>query len=134
MTLIESTNIIKKFVGTQQMKVMKEYCKGEEEEFFKTEITRLAELITTMPKTYETDNQGWKAVAHLHYFTSNWDFYITELDKNKDQHQAFGITNGFDLELGYINIPDILKNGAELDLHWKPKTIEEIREEASFNS
>ena len=134
MTLIESTNIIKKFVGTQQMKVMKEYCKGEEGEFFKTEITRLAELITTMPKTYETDNQGWKAVAHLHYFTSNWDFYITELDKNKDQHQAFGITNGFDLELGYINIPDILKNGAELDLHWKPKTIEEIREEASFNS
>ena len=29
-------------------------------------------------------------------------------------------------ELGYISIPELLANGAELDLHYRPKTIGEI--------
>jgi hypothetical protein len=33
-----------------------------------------------MPQTGETDGQGDKAVAHLHYFMGQFDFWITERD------------------------------------------------------
>ena len=44
------------------------------------------------------------------------------------QVQAFGIADlGMGPELGYISIPELLANGAELDLYYtKPKTIGEL--------
>jgi len=47
---------------------------------------------------------------------------------NAGQVQAFGIADlgiGF-RELGYISIPELLENGAELDLYFQPKTIGEL--------
>ena len=42
--------------------------------------------------------------------------------------QAFGIADlGKGRELGYISIPELLENGAELDLYYtEPKTIGEL--------
>ena len=79
-----------------------------------------------MPKTYETDGQGLKAVAHLHYFTPAFDFYITEKDRSGGTKQAFGLACAHERELGYISIRQLVEAGADLDLHWTPKTLAEI--------
>jgi hypothetical protein len=80
-----------------------------------------------MPKTYETDGQGDEAIAHLHYFTSGFDWYITERDMEEEQLQAFGLACVHETELGYISIVELLRNGAELDLHFMPKAIKFFR-------
>ena len=81
--------------------------------------------------TYESTAKGRAALAYLHYFIGGFDWWIVEKDADPDhagQVQAFGIADlGMDAELGYISIPELLENGAELDLYYtEPKNIGEI--------
>ncbi len=125
----DALKALREFIGHDQMRVLAMNCRSEEGEWFKDRLAELASLVETMPKTYETDGQGDKAVAQLHYFTSGWDFYITEKDVNPGQHQAFGLVAGCEVELGSISIAELLSCGAELDLYWEPKPIGAIRAE-----
>ncbi|MEQ1916574.1 MAG: DUF2958 domain-containing protein, partial [Gallionella sp.] len=84
-------------------------------------------IIETMPKTYQTDRQD-DPVVYLHYFKGGCDWYITELDFEAEQLQAFGKADlgmGFP-ELGYISIVELLECGVELDLHWPVRKLSEI--------
>lgn len=118
------------FISPAQMSAMADVCRSEEKQFMFDKLAALVDTTGTMPKTYETDGQGNAAVVFLHYFVKNCDFYITEKDMETEQHQAFGLADlGYGGELGYISIQDILKNGAELDLYWTPKTLQEIKRE-----
>lgn len=77
---------------------------------------------------YQTDGQGDQAVVQLHYYTQGCDWDITERDMEAEQLQAFGAADlGYGAELGYISIVEILECGAELDLHWTPKTLAAIK-------
>lgn len=101
---------------------------GEERGYFVETIEKMGKLIEDMPKSYETDGQGDKAVAVLHYFVGSCDWYITEKDMEVEQLQAFGLANlGYGGELGYISIKEIVAAGAELDLHWTPKALSECK-------
>ena len=100
--------------------------RGEEQAHFRQLVQDWAARIAAMPKTYETDGQGLKAVAHLHYFTPAFDFYITEKDRSGGTQQAFGLACAHEREIGYINIRELVEAGAELDLHWTPKTLADI--------
>jgi len=123
---------LRDFVGSQQIKCMVDLCrKGEERGHFKDKVRDMAELIRTMPKTYEQDGKGQDAVVSLHYFKGGMDWYITEKDiempNEPGQHQAFGLANlGQGGELGYISIVELTGSGVELDLYWTPKTLKEI--------
>ena len=112
------------FVGGSQLQALRDYCRGEEGNYFRDKLREYGERISTMPKTYEKDGQGDAAIVHLHYFVGGCDWWIIERDSDPDgegQIQAFGIADlGHGGELGYINIPEILKHGAELDLHFAP--------------
>ena len=120
---------LRHFIGNNQMVAMLECCAGDEKQFFIDKLVEVYEIVTSMPKTYETDGQGDKAVIHLHYFTPSADFYITERDCETEQLQAFGLADifGDGGELGYISIVELLKCGAELDLHWTAKTMAQLR-------
>ena len=91
----------------------------------------LAQQIDTMPKTYEQDGKGDQAIAHLHYFTGASDWYITEKDMDGGIQQAYGyaILNGDNecAEVGYISIEELTRHGAELDLHFAPRSLAEIK-------
>jgi hypothetical protein len=105
---------------------------GEEAQYFFEKICALAALVTTMPKTYEQEGKGDQAIVSLHYFTRSCDWWITEKDMETSdepgQHQAFGLASlGYEPELGYISIVEILANGAELDFHFEPQTLEAVR-------
>lgn len=83
-----------------------------------------------MPAIYEQATKGNDAIIYLHYFKGGLDWYITKRDFSADQYQAFGYARHWDgLEAGYISIKELIENGVELDLYWKPKTIGEIKKE-----
>ena len=100
----------------------------EEGEFFRQQFLDIEKTIQTMPKTYEQDGMGDNAVAHLHYFMGGYDWYITEKDMDGGTPQAFGLAKIHTAEIGYISIDELVKNGAELDLYWEPKTLAKIRQ------
>ena len=120
-------NILTKFINRNQALVLRDLIKGEEGKFFAEKVQQMEHTIKTMPKTYEQDGKGEEAVAYLHYFTSGCDWYITEKDMYDDQNQAFGLAAVHEVELGYISIPELLSVNAELDLHFEPTTIGELK-------
>lgn len=138
---IVAIQTLKPFIGLSQMQCLVDLGRGEEKQFFFDKLCEYAERVTNMPKTYEQDGKGKQAIVSLHYFTGGCDWWITEKDKSWNdiehpgQHQAFGLADlGYGAEFGYISIVELLANGAELDLHFRPCTIAELqskREKAS---
>ena len=125
--LITSIVTLRGFINPLQLEIMGDGCRlREEKEFFISKFHELANTVNTMPKTFETDGQGKEAVAHLHYFTGGWDWYVTEKDMEGEQHQAFGLVKGFETELGYISIVELMEVGAELDLHFTPTKLKDL--------
>lgn len=122
---------IRNFVSPQQLNVMGSGCRGEEREYFKAAILDLARTLETMPQTYEQDGKGDQAIAYLHYFKGGMDWFITERDSDPDgegQVQTFGLADiGQGAELGYISISELLANNVDLDLHFAPVTLAEIK-------
>jgi hypothetical protein len=129
--------LIKQFIGKSQLAAMGAGIRGEEGQFFKDKFIEVAKVIEGMPKTYDTDGQGEKAVAYLHYFKGSGDWYITEKDAGDQedekegisgQVQAFGMADlGQGGELGYISIKELIEANVELDLYWAPKTLAVIK-------
>jgi|SRR5687768_10269025 len=115
------------FIGRSQRAALTSALFGQEQQYFVQKIAEIDAVIKAMPKTYQQDGLGKKAVVHLHYFIGSCDFHITEKDRESTQEQAFGLANiGYGGELGYISLTEITSCGAELDLYWTPKTLEEI--------
>lgn len=117
------------FIGNPQWSVMSRAMQGEERQFFIGKVMELAKTVATMPRVYEQDGKGEKAIAYLHYFTGSADWWITERDTTPHQLQAFGLADlfGDGGELGYISIAELIDAGAELDLHFTPTTLEEVK-------
>lgn len=121
--------ILRGFINSAEMDTIGRACHGEEGEFWKGKLVELAQIVETMPATYETDGQGDNAVAFLHYFTPAGDFYIIERDQEDVQMQAFGLACSYEEELGYISIKELVEAGAELDMYWTPKTLGLVKTE-----
>lgn len=131
MQAVTAIPLIRPFLSRMQLAVMVDACRGEEKEFFMQKLVDLVQQIDTMPKTYEQDGMGDKAIAHLHYFLGGSDWFITEKDMDGGIKQAFGyaILNDDDecAVLGYISIEEITRCGAELDLHFTPCSLAEVK-------
>jgi hypothetical protein len=120
------------FISTAQLLAICENAKGEEGQFFRDLLRDLEARIKSMPGPYETEAQGSQASAALHYFNGSSDWYIFERDGDGPQLQNFGFAclNGdvHNAELGYISIQELIQNGVELDLFYKPETLAMIRD------
>jgi len=123
----EALKVLQKFVSREQLAAIADAMRSEEKQFFFDKVVELTKTIEAMPKTYETDGQGLDAVVHLHYFKGGCDWYITERDELECQHQAFGLADMGDPELGYISIVELLANSAEVDLYWTPVPLKDIK-------
>ena len=127
---------LRDFIGKSQLACVASAMRGEERQYFYDKMCELAALIKAMPHTYQQDGMGENAIVSLHYFTGGCDWFITEKDKgcveSPGQHQAFGWADLGDrqcAELGYISIVELLACGAELDFHFKPKTLAQAKQE-----
>lgn len=127
MELVSAVKSLGAFISGGQLKTLADGTRSEERAFFEEKLLEMAERVRTMPKTYEQDGKGPEAIAYLHYFHGDMDWYITERDMEDRQYQAFGLVDlGYGSELGYVSIEELKANNIELDLHWEPKTLAEI--------
>ena len=122
---------LKNFMSRNQLDYMLACVSGEEGEHFADKLAEMANVTDSMAKTYEQDGKGDEAIVYLHYFYGNFDWYITEkdMDDSEGQIQAFGYADMGFPELGYICIRELIENGVELDLYWKPRTLAEVKRE-----
>lgn len=122
---------LRTIINTQQLDCMIELLGGEESDWFRDIIMLYAHRLRTMPKTYEQQDAKDPTV-YLHYFNGGSDWWITERDMERPQFQAFGLAsiNGEDPELGYISIVELIRHGVELDLHFDPRPLSEVRSAA----
>ncbi|CAM8626679.1 Protein of unknown function DUF2958 [Comamonadaceae bacterium] len=128
--ILKAIEAVRPFVPLVQMQCLVDGIRWSEERgFFRDKVLALAETLGAMPVTYAQSELGEDAVVHLHYFFGGCDWWITEKDVEGGTDQAFGMADlGHGGELGYISIREIKRMvGVELDLHWTPKTLKEIR-------
>ena len=117
---------------------------SEEREFFMEKMEELVATIAAMPITYATDGQGDDAICHLHYFGGSYDGYLIELDMEKgetpqeDNWQCHGFVHWQHYpgqgSTGYICIPEITKNNMDLDFHFKPTRLGDIKKKFGMES
>jgi hypothetical protein len=96
-----------------------------------------------LPPLYSQDGKGGKAIVYLKLFTpdSGWSWLATEGSAIKDEQgrevdfHFFGLVDGHCKELGYFSLKELeevrgpMGLPIERDLHWQPKTLEEIAPE-----
>ncbi len=125
-----SNGILSRFIGYRQKGAILICLRGEEKDFFADKMIELQSIIGKMPKSFEQDGMGDKAIVSLHYFKGGCDWYITERDVDDYTPQAFGMANlGYGGELGYISIDELTQNNIDLDLFWTPKVIAECNKQ-----
>lgn len=123
----QALDYLEAFMPVSQFRAIRHNFFGEEKQHFYNKSVELADRIKSMPVTYKQDGKGNQATAHIHYFNHAFDWYITEKDIEQEQRQAFGLADMGSPEIGYISIIELIQNGAELDLYFEPKTLEEIQ-------
>lgn len=101
------------------------------------------EIRRKLPPLNGQDGKGGKAIVHLKLFTpdSSFTWFLTEGSPIKDESgkevdfHFFGLVDGQFRELGYVALSELesvrgpLGLPIERDLHWQPKTLEEIAPE-----
>lgn len=122
----DALRFLQGFLSHAQIAAIAVGVHGEEKQLYFDKVVEMERLIRTMPKTYEQDGAGEEAIAHLHYFLNGFDWYITERDMEREQLQAFGLACMGEEEIGYINIVELIRNGAELDLYFEPRSLRKI--------
>ncbi|OIR19968.1 hypothetical protein GALL_08540 [mine drainage metagenome] len=122
----DALRFLQGFMPQAQIAAIAAGMHGEEQQHFFNKVVEIERLIRTMPKTYEQDGAGEEAIAHLHYFLNGFDWFITERDIEREQLQAFGLACLGEEEMGYINIVELIRNGAELDLYFEPRSLRKI--------
>jgi len=129
-------SLLNKFISHNQLRIIRALERGEEGRWFTNRLAEIEAMITTMPHTYQQDGKGDDAIAYLHYFCRGWDWWITEKDVDGGIDQAFGLAScGIDApEIGYISIRELTQVGAELDLHFTPARIGDIKAKAAVQA
>ncbi|WP_424196736.1 hypothetical protein ACMYR3_16875 (plasmid) [Ampullimonas aquatilis] len=117
---------LRPFIGFGQLSALDALCRGVEGIFYLERLINIATLIENMPVTFEQRHDETD-VAYLHYFSANSDWYILEKDIDGGVSQAYGyaIIDGDTrfAEFGYISISDLVSRCVELDLHFTPISL-----------
>jgi hypothetical protein len=108
-------------------------------ELIRKNYKRSMKLITktvakSMPKLHGTeniDNKDVKIRAKYFDVLSNWKWYATEYDP--DREVFFGLVVGHFPEWGYFNLSELESiNTVERELYWRAKKASEIPEVAKY--
>ena len=91
-----------------------------------------AELLTKLPPLRGQEKAGDEAIVWVKWFTpdSSWTWYVTEF--NPETGECFGLVDGFEKELGYFSLPEIMEVrgplglAVERDKFWEPTTLRKV--------
>lgn len=68
-------------------------------------------------------------MARVKLFVNGWTWFVSEYDP--ETHECFGLVKGFEEELGYFNMDELIQIRGqfglplERDLHWTPRPLGE---------
>src|SRR5690625_3624620 len=133
--------VLRHFMPQRQLAAMQELSEcGEEADFFIEKVIEYRDRIQGMPIYREQEELGDEAVAFLHYCRWGFHFYIIGRDSAGNgaaevQERAFGlvIPDAGEQQLGCISLPEIFSSGADLDLHFEPRSLAAVKaERAAF--
>ena len=90
-------------------------------------------VANSIPTLYSQEKAGDQAIVHAKFFTpdSDWTWFVLEYDP--EQGLFFGLVCGQEKELGYFRLDELQTSkgpmglAIERDIHWKPKTLAEIK-------
>ena len=93
-------------------------------------LARLADRWDQTPTTAQMHGPARGAIAHWHFTKGASDYWIIAKDTGASQSHAYGLASISYVhavpEPGYISLPDILSQDAQLDLFFEPLTVAEI--------
>ncbi|AEK57927.1 DUF2958 domain-containing protein [Acidithiobacillus caldus] len=132
---------VRPFLGQQQAAVTDSLLRDSDEKaFFSDKMRELEGIIAAMPETYGTDGMPdeTRPVSLRYFGPGGQQWFIIEKDVGDPetdgpgfprQDQVFGLADlGMGSpEFGYISIPEITRAGAELDYHFAPTTLLEVK-------
>ena len=122
-------NSLAGYIGGDELKVVADHVRNsEEKQFFRAKLVELAEIVKTMPRVYGQDGKGDQAIVYLHYFKGGCDWHITETNSPDECFELCDLGMGFP-EIGYVSVQELVRCNVELDLHWTPKTLGEVKKE-----
>ncbi len=88
-----------------------------------------------IPKLYETDGVPLKEKMIYQLYTIPWiGFYWLIAEYDPEDRIAFGyanLNNDQLAEWGYIDVDELVENGAILDENWEPRKFQEAIEKAT---
>lgn len=114
-------------IPRRQMAFIKELAKDSEEvEALTDQLLEVTKQTRLAPNLRETDGQGKKAMVVLHYFAGSSDWWIVEVDPNEKTFFGWVSLNGGEPECGYIDVAELVWQNVEIDLYWRPKSVEEV--------
>lgn len=122
-------NTILKFMPKSQALCFIEGLGSSESKYFQKLTMKIIEDIENAPAIYETDGKGEDIKPILHYFWSNVDIYITEIDPSSRKHYGYTSLGLGYFEGGYIDLDYIFKTipFLNLDLNFIPETIADYK-------
>ena len=125
----QSIETILKYMPISQALCFVEGLNGEEGSYFQEVAKNISEVIEKAPALYETDGKGEEVKPVLHYFWGNVDIYVTEIDRETQQHFGYASLGLGYFEAGYIDLSYIFESIPllNLDFYFTPKTIAEYR-------
>ena len=93
-------------------------------------LARLTDRWDQTPTTAQMHGATRSAIVRWHFTHGAADYWIIAKDPDSSQSHAYGLASISYVhavpEPGYISLPDILTNGAQLDIYWTPVTVAEI--------
>lgn len=125
------------YLPPHQAEAIKSNLRGEEGEYFMQLLCDLAEQFMFAPRTYDQSDVR-DPIAHFHYFKGGYDCYVTELDigdpecpDDLTQHQVRAYARYDHMpeyaELSYAHFPELFESKVDLDFHWEPTPLSEIK-------
>ena len=126
----DQAQILARYMGWPQWSSLQSLMEGgEEAAFFREIATSLSRCIADMPEIGAHDESE---MVFLHYFLGGSDVWVLEKDADGGAERvfAFALLNGDArmAELGYVDLSHLILTGFELDFHFSPKPLAEVRE------
>ena len=139
--LLDKGGVLEHFMPVSQRLTMIELMDSAEGDFFIQKAGEMSDRVRNAPVTYETESVPVnEKVICLHYFGGGVDAWIIERDVGDSpsdnglgpQEQAYGkvtlMGDGWaGAEWGYVSIRELIQHGIELDLHFEPTKVGDMK-------
>jgi hypothetical protein len=90
------------------------------------ELSSNKDLLSILPPLYAQDELGDDAIAYIKLLQPDidWLWFVTEWDS---EDIMFGLVFGFEKELGYISLSELIASDVQIDLEFRPTSLKEIK-------